>query len=117
MTYKAKLWGATKCLVERGTTEVHEIQVVPGGYCSVHWHEHKTNMFYVISGVLEIYTFIGEEKSLTVVSAGQHISVPSKMPHMFKALTAVHALEVYYPDVSCVCLTSDIVRLSEGGVA
>ena len=50
-----KIWGDTESLLVTPMIEVHRINVLPHMHCSMHKHNMKWNMFYVIKGELEIH--------------------------------------------------------------
>ena len=51
-----KVWGETELVLQTPFVEFHRIWVHQGGFCSLHKHEHKWNMFYVTSGELAVHT-------------------------------------------------------------
>ena len=51
-----KVWGETELVLQTPFIEFHRIWVHQGGFCSLHKHEHKWNMFYVTSGELAVHT-------------------------------------------------------------
>lgn len=111
---QGKIWGATKELLVTPFVEVHEITILPYMQCSLHMHEFKYNMFYVISGKL----FIEAHKNdydlvdVTVLKAGDYTSVPPTEYHKFVTEDEpVVALEIYYPKG----IQHDIVRKNCGG--
>ena len=50
-----KVWGETELVLQTPFIEFHRIWVHQGGFCSLHKHEFKWNMFYVTSGELAIH--------------------------------------------------------------
>lgn len=109
-----KVWGQTEELLVTPLIEMHRIHINPGMVCSMHKHEYKWNLFYVIEGELAIDV----EKSnydltdTTILKAGEWTSVRPNEYHRFRSLDVpVVALEVYYLEP----LTADIVRKNVGG--
>ena len=49
-----KVWGQTEELLVTPLIEIHRIHIKPGMVCSMHKHEYKWNLFYVVSGELAI---------------------------------------------------------------
>ncbi len=112
---EGKVWGTTETLLTTNTVEVHRIKINPRSYCSMHKHEFKWNMFYVIKGRL----YIEVEKNnydltdVTELFQGQHTSVkPNEFHRFFTKDEPVEALEVYYLN----SISEDIVRKTVGGV-
>jgi len=54
-----KVWGDTTPVSINSTHEVHFLNIKRGGYSSRHRHE-KNNLFYVVSGVIEVVRFDSE---------------------------------------------------------
>ena len=110
-----KFGGTSKSLLVTPFIEVHEIFIKEGGYCSLHKHQHKWNAFYLISGMLEIH-IEKENYKLTDITTlhtpGDFTTVKPGEFHLFKAMTDVEALEIYYPEP----LSEDIIRNSCGGL-
>jgi len=107
-----KSWGATQLIFATPNVEVHRIEIVPGGYCSEHFHKAKVNRFYVESGRLDILVWHGTEPDVTHLAAGQMTDVAPGLWHMFKARSAVVAWEIYWAE----SIASDIERRGIGGV-
>ncbi len=108
-----KVWGTTEPLLQTPLIEVHRIHIKPGFVCSMHKHERKWNMFYVISGQLAIEVQKNDYDLLDVteLTGGQWTSVRPGEFHRFRSITDVECLEIYYLEG----LTADIVRQNVGG--
>ena len=52
---KGKIWGTTTPLIVTPFIEIHRIVVKPNSRCSIHKHRHKNNLFYCISGDIDIH--------------------------------------------------------------
>ena len=111
---EGKIWGNTETLLVTPLMELHRIQINDDGYCSTHKHQFKWNLFYVISGTLEInvYKLDYDLVDKTVLQAGGYMTVKPGEYHHFKAITEVKALEIYYPEP----ISKDIERKSVGGI-
>lgn len=107
-----KVWGETERILVTPFCEVHRISANAGARCSMHKHEHKTNVFYVLSGRLRIVVEKADYALTDVTELGPHecMEVPPNEFHRFEALTDVDALEVYYPTP----IGGDIVRKDHG---
>lgn len=109
-----KIWGNTECLVQNSFVEFHRIEIVKDGYCSLHSHNFKWNVFYVVEGQLEIevhktdYDLIDK----TIIGPGEITTVKPGEFHKFHALTDVIAFEIYHPEP----LSDDIIRQTVGGI-
>jgi len=108
---QGKDWGYTTEFFRNSTSSAHHLEIKKGGFCSEHRHTHKHNVFYVISGELELTIWRGKNKDVTVITAGQTTAVPPDVWHRFKGLTDVECIEIYQ-----VFLTEpDIKRRTKGG--
>jgi len=109
---QGKAWGYTTDFFRNAIVSAYHLEIKKGGFCSEHRHKHKYNLFYVISGVLELTIWHGKEKDITVVNAGQVTAIPPGFWHKFKGITPVECIEIYQ-----VLLTGeDIDRRTEGGI-
>lgn len=111
---QGKIWGKTECLLKTPLIEVHRIHIKANAVCSMHKHEYKWNMFYVISGKLDIEVRKNDYDlvDVTHLHAGEWTSVRPNEFHRFRSVTDVEALEIYYLEP----LTDDIVREDVGGL-
>ena len=108
-----KTWGQTETILQNSFVEFHRIDIKKNGYCSLHKHEFKHNMFYVISGELEIEVYKNDYDLVdtTLLCAGEMTICKPNEYHRFKALTDVLCFELYYPEP----LSKDILRKDVGG--
>lgn len=110
---QGKDWGYTTEFFRNAIVSSHHLEIKRGGFCSEHVHEHKYNLFYVISGELELTIWRDEKmKDVTIVTAGQSTAIPPSFWHKFRALTHVECIEIY----QVLLLEPDIDRRSDGGV-
>jgi mannose-6-phosphate isomerase-like protein (cupin superfamily) len=115
MQRDGKVWGSTSLLWRTPLIEVHKLEIVAGGYCSWHKHQHKHNAFIVHSGALtiEIKKAAYPLTDKTVLRAGDFTTVRPGEEHRFVAgLSPTVAFEIYYPEM----LSEDIVRTDVGGI-
>lgn len=110
-----KAWGETACIVKHPVFSAHHIKILPGGYCSVHRHTHRVNLFYVLSGRLTVRTWPahGEQPQDTVLTAGERLGIPTHTYHQFRSETGAEVLEIYYPVLP---QDEDIERITAGGI-
>lgn len=111
--FTLKPWGYSITIYRDDDIEIVAIHVEPGGYCSLHRHDNKTNEFCVISGELEVVSSPGDEVLVTVDNV---IEVPARKLHLFRSPAGCDAVEVYRrllggPPVD----PHDIVRIIPGG--
>jgi mannose-6-phosphate isomerase-like protein (cupin superfamily) len=112
---QGKIWGTTQCIFRDNNVEIHRIAVKLGGYCSRHRHAAKYNQFFVESGKLKVTIFRGSEERATdstVLTAGMASLIKPNEVHMFEALEATVAYEIYWVSLN----PEDIIRESEGGI-
>lgn len=110
-----KIWGTTEDIYSDDKLLIARIRVVKGGYCSIHYHQYRDNLFVVHAGTLLVHIFDGLPKTVRV-NAGEQIRVPAGIAHQFDAVTAVQCDEIYTPIAGAAIDKLDIVRYSEGGV-
>ena len=108
---QGKKWGYTTKIFSSASNSMHHLEINRDGFCSEHRHEHKYNLFYVISGVLELTIWHGKTRDVTLVAAGQTTEVPPGVWHKFKGTTPVECIEVY----RALLVGEDIERRTEGG--
>ena len=108
-----KPWGYTQLLFRNDVFEVHRIKVKRGGYCSVHKHNTKYNMFYIEYGGLGIHeqNEDGTGQSYIYLRDGDSLHVPPGQYHKFYAHEDTVAYEIYYVRAD----QEDISRLTTGG--
>lgn len=109
---EAKIWGDTTLIWCNESTIVHRINIIKGGYCSKHYHSHRSNLFHVESGKLQIDVW--KENGVvdtTILCLGESTEVPPNVFHRFTALEETKALEVYWVKID----KEDIVREDQGG--
>ena len=120
---QGKAWGTTQEIFNNGIVSINHLKIKEGGYCSEHRHAKKANMFFVISGELEIKIWktgvrqggmvpASEFRDLTLLTAGEMTTIEPEIFHKFTAITDVECLEIYSTGLS-----EDIWRRTEGGIA
>ena len=98
--------------------EVHEIEGRNGYRCSRHRHLHKSNMFYCVSGSLNVFVAEPQGNGLpdlvdrTYLKPGQATSIAPGKWHWFEGVEDFTAVEIYYPQPID---PGDIERVSVGG--
>jgi len=109
---QGKIWGATDEFFRNAIVSAHYLEIKKNGYSSKHRHAHKFNVFYVISGELEITIWRDRGmKDVTVVKEGGVTGVSPGFYHRFKGLTDVRCVEIY----QVILQEPDIERCDHGG--
>jgi len=111
---KGKAWGYTTKIFECQNVEVFDLEIVKGGYCSIHAHD-KINIFHVLSGRLIIRTWVNNKLTdQSELGPGQTTAVYADFEHQFEALEETRCIEIYNVFIK----PGDIRRKkgSEGGI-
>jgi len=114
MKKQGKAWGETATLFEGNNVEVHRIVGRSGGFCSVHKHQHKYNMFFVESGTLKITEWKDDSGTVdeTLLKSMDSCVVPPGNKHKFDVLEDCVAFEIYWVTLN----PKDIQREVYGGM-
>lgn len=113
METSGKVWGKTQLIYRNHNFEIHRIEALKDGYCSIHKHDHKANVFFIESGKLKIrvwkndYDLVDE----TILHPGEKTTVKPGEFHQFIALEDCVCYEIYYVELD----GADIVRKNHGG--
>lgn len=102
-----KIWGICKNIFKNGTVKVDHLIIKKDTCCSWHNHEHKSNRFYIISGVCIIKSELGE----TILREGQSFDVHPNTKHQFIGIEDSVMIEIAYIEIS----DADINREKQGG--
>jgi mannose-6-phosphate isomerase-like protein (cupin superfamily) len=115
--WQDKVWGRTRIIVKSDMFQRHQLEVNARSFCSVHWHEHRSNKFIVVSGVIRIVEFYAWTHVVHVLTADMEYDVPSLVPHQFQVAESGKMFEDYWPDRdNTVVDNRDIVRLYTGNI-
>lgn len=112
---QAKVWGQTETLFESDHYSKHLLDLVPGTYCSLHYHEERANRFHVISGHVRVLRLFGWHEKWKGLDQDMTLVVPSLVVHLFMVVSTARMVEEYWPDRGGVVRDDDIVRLCPGG--
>jgi quercetin dioxygenase-like cupin family protein len=117
---KEKVWGWSYPLLLTEDIEIVKIEVRHGGYSSRHAHKNKANMFFVLSGVLQVITYLKNTEDYDQIRflhrEGDAFQVAAGIFHRFRALAPTVAIEVYRPTGTGKLDPNDIIRSDEGGL-
>jgi hypothetical protein len=113
-----KTWGTSIRRYIDHHVQVEEINVVRGGYSSIHRHDDKINVFLLASGIMEVRLYRDDlrPEKIHTLSAGVPLSVMPGTVHQFFALTDCIGHEFYY-SVAGMLNAEDIHRYSENGIS
>jgi hypothetical protein len=114
MIWEDKVWGRTRELSLEPSFSRHELEVIAGGFCSLHLHHERANRFIVKSGVIDVVELVGPYYKLTMLEAGASYEVPSLVLHFFVVHQAGTVIEEYFPDRGGEVKREDIFRLVQG---
>ncbi|MCK5342257.1 MAG: cupin domain-containing protein [Candidatus Heimdallarchaeota archaeon] len=110
---QGKNWGYTTEIFRNAMVSAYHLEINEGGYCSEHRHKHKYNMFYILSGVLELTIWRDKKtKDVTIIEAGQSTAISPGFYHKFKGITKCEAIEIY----QVLLIEPDIERRTIGGM-
>lgn len=110
---QGKDWGYTTAFFKSATVMAYHLEINKGGFCSEHRHRFKFNLFYIISGRLEITIWReNEKKDITVIGPGQSTIVPPGVWHQFRGLEDTQCIEAYEVQLQ----EPDIQRRTQGGM-
>lgn len=112
-----KVWGSTECLFSGPLYSRHRLEVLPGGYSSIHYHVQRANRFHVESGTIAVVVFRGWRYERVILTQDTCYDVPSLVPHQFQCIEGGTLFEDYWPDRGGQVREDDIVRLTVGGYA
>jgi mannose-6-phosphate isomerase-like protein (cupin superfamily) len=114
MRTSGKAWGQTTHIIDVAGISLHRIEILPGGFCSVHSHAHKCNAFYVESGALIVSIHRETTIDVSLLGPGDLLEVEAGLTHQFRSDDGCTALEVYY---AMPMRADDIQRQSTGGIS
>lgn len=113
---REKPWGRSTLHFSNDVTELLEIDVRPGGFCSRHYHQDRENLFWVFSGSLMVACGVGLETVVTLNPGTKPWVVATTVHHRFWSPGGCIAYELYRVLPGMIHRTDDIVRLEDGGI-
>lgn len=115
--WEDKVWGRTQCTASGGFYSHHKLEITKGGFCSLHFHRHRGNLFKVQSGVVRVVRCYAWQIEVDVLYKGDELIMPALVPHQFHVIESGTMEEEYFPwrGQHPIAL-SDIERLTEGGL-
>lgn len=111
-----KLWGYAYNLYQDAQYRVVRVVIHKGWQCSLHKHHSCDNTFQVVSGILHVveYPETKYERVTVLHGASECKTVKAGIPHCFRSITEVIALETYRALPGKACDENDIERHKEG---
>lgn len=109
----AKIWGVNNEIYSNDICSVNILSLKKGGTCSLHVHQFKHNLFYVISGKLKIHTELGD----SILSSGQSFVILPNTKHLFAALEETIAVEVMFVKYDHADIKREKVGFVDPGIA
>ena len=99
MTVARKPWGKSTSLTREPMVHSDVIHVKAGGFCSIHRHNSKANVFHVLKGMLIVRQLAALNASAyqRAIGPGESRVVPAGVWHQFWCPSECYALEVYLP--------------------
>lgn len=111
---QGKVWGFTQEIFNRNNVSLNRISIKKGGYCSKHYHEYKSNIFFVESGSILVEEWKKDYNLIdkTILNSGESSLIAPKTFHKFTGLEDSIVYEIYYVEL----FENDIVREDTGGI-
>lgn len=111
-----KCWGTTEELQRTDVMSLHRCEVVAGGYCSMHYHTYRDNVFIVETAKIAVVELCSDHRFYKVLPPRSSYIVKAHVPHRFIVLESGLLWEVYWPNnPACPLDVNDIVRYDTGG--
>lgn len=112
-----KPWGQSTRVLLTKRVQVERIDVMEGGFSSIHLHQEKHNLFHVTRGRLAVRWFNESlmHYATNMLFPGQSLHVYPGHIHQFQADTDVEAIETYFTDERQID-PDDIERFSQNGI-
>ena len=114
--WEEKAWGRTRCEWSGPRYSNHLLQLTKGGYCSLHYHRFRGNVFKVLSGVVRVVRVYGWQIRSDTLKEDNTLVMPPEVPHQFQVLEAGEMIEEYFRWRGDGTIDlADIERLTIGG--
>jgi len=112
---EGKVWGNTRTIFNKNNTMINYLVLNKGhSWCSKHYHAHRYNMFYLISGKVNIQVWKNDydliDETLLMPEQGTFVQIGEK--HRFEVLEDSVMLEIYWVELD----PRDIIREDVGGI-
>lgn len=114
--WQQKCWGRTRIIYQSKNLLRYELEVTSNSYCSIHYHENRTNRFILKSGRVSVITLGEGSYTRCDLRIDEPFDVDPKVNHLFVVTENGKMIEEYFDRSGKQVEESDIVRLSQGGV-
>jgi quercetin dioxygenase-like cupin family protein len=112
LSKQGKIWGFTQEIFNKNNVSISRICINKNSCCSKHFHEYKTNIFWIESGKILVEEWKKDYDLIdkTTLGQGEFCSIPPKSFHRFTALENSIVYEIYYVEL----IENDIIREDVG---
>lgn len=114
--WQEKCWGKTRVIYNSTNLLRYELEVVAGSYCSIHYHEFRTNRFILKSGAVSVVIYDKGSYTRLDLRIDEPLDVDPKILHQFIVIEDGKMIEEYFDKSGKQVEESDIIRLCQGGV-
>lgn len=107
-----KPWGRSTSLTREPMVHSDIIKVEAGGFCSIHRHNGKANVFHVLKGMLVVrqLAVLNASPYCRAIGPGESRTVPAGVWHQFWCPEETFCIEVYLPHVDGLVLDADDIE-------
>jgi mannose-6-phosphate isomerase-like protein (cupin superfamily) len=110
-----KPWGVAETILRTKTFAVEKITVEAGGYCSMHYHSGKRNLFHLLSGSLLVVEIPSPRHPkirgyTELIGPGASRWVEAGVMHQFWCRVPTVAIEIYVPEAGTVFIDHDDIH-------
>lgn len=113
MRVQSHRWGYSQILFESPEVCLARAVGLAGGQSSLHTHQAKDNLFFVVAGRVEIWN--ATAKLATLAHDKRRVMLaPADMPHRMVFVTDAILFELYSPKAGCEVNANDINRRDNG---
>lgn len=113
LSKQGKVWGFTQEIFNKNNVSISRIFIKKNSYCSKHYHQYKTNIFWVESGKILVEEWKKDYDLVdkTILYNNELCSIPPNTYHKFTGLEDSVVYEIYYVEL----IDNDIFREDVGG--
>lgn len=115
--WQNKCWGKTRIIYQNADLLRYELEVISNSYCSIHYHENRTNRFILKSGVVSVIVFGNGSYTRHDLKIDEPLDIDPGTLHLFIVIQEGNMIEEYFDKSGRQVEESDIIRLCQGGIA
>ena len=113
MHAETKAWGTCYHIFKNSNVNVDLLRIEPGGYCSLHKHQAKHNLFYVLKGILDIELDLHDDiRKICLNQENPRFIIAPGIHHRFTSYEGCRCIEISFVKIN----DNDIIRFSESGI-